>query len=135
MEFYLNDAKQPRNPRRIISEFGYRIAEEARVEESEGESQPSRCSRSQIQNRRGLSCGDAIAKLRSIDMSSLDFYAIEDLLTAEEQAIRDRARQFVQEEAMPEIQAQREAVKKANKILIIGGGPIGIGKLFFVRTN
>ena len=44
-------------------------------------------------------------------MTSLDFYAIEDLLTAEEQAIRDRARQFVQEEAMPEIVACHRAAK------------------------
>lgn len=36
-------------------------------------------------------------------MTSLDYYDIESLLTAEERAIRDRARQFVQEEAMPEV--------------------------------
>src|SRR5881394_639675 len=36
-------------------------------------------------------------------MTSLDYYAIEELLTADERAARDRARQFVQEEAMPEV--------------------------------
>ena len=36
-------------------------------------------------------------------MASLDYYGIEDLLTPEERAIRDRARKFVQEEAMPEV--------------------------------
>jgi glutaryl-CoA dehydrogenase len=35
--------------------------------------------------------------------SSLDYYAIEELLTPEERAARDRARRFVQEEAMPEV--------------------------------
>ena len=36
-------------------------------------------------------------------MTSLDYYAIEDLLTDDERAARDRARRFVQEEVMPEI--------------------------------
>ena len=36
-------------------------------------------------------------------MNSLDYYAIEELLTDEERAARDRARCFVQEEVMPEI--------------------------------
>jgi glutaryl-CoA dehydrogenase len=36
-------------------------------------------------------------------MTSLDYYGIEDLLTPEERAIRDRARKFVREEAMPEV--------------------------------
>src|SRR5947209_14346480 len=36
-------------------------------------------------------------------MTSLDYFGIEDLLTDEERAARDRARRFVQEEAMPEI--------------------------------
>jgi glutaryl-CoA dehydrogenase len=36
-------------------------------------------------------------------MTSLDYYGIEELLTGEERAARDRARRFVQEEAMPEI--------------------------------
>jgi glutaryl-CoA dehydrogenase len=36
-------------------------------------------------------------------MTSLDYYAIEELLTDEERAARDRARRFVQEEVMPEI--------------------------------
>ena len=36
-------------------------------------------------------------------MTSLDYYAIEELLTDEERAARDRARRFVQEEVMSEI--------------------------------
>src|SRR6059036_516801 len=36
-------------------------------------------------------------------MTSLDYYGIEELLTEEERAARDRARRFVQEEALPEI--------------------------------
>jgi len=36
-------------------------------------------------------------------LSSLDYYAIEDLLTYEERAARDRARRFVQEEVLSEI--------------------------------
>src|SRR5438105_2014675 len=36
-------------------------------------------------------------------MTSLDYYAIEELLTEEERAARDRARRFVQEEAMQEV--------------------------------
>ena len=36
-------------------------------------------------------------------MSSLDYYAIEELLTDEERAARDRARKFVQEEVMPQV--------------------------------
>src|SRR5213595_2766571 len=35
--------------------------------------------------------------------ASLDYYAIEELLTDEECAARDRARRFVQEEVMPEV--------------------------------
>src|SRR3984893_2706290 len=34
---------------------------------------------------------------------SLDYYAIEELLTDDERAARDRARRFVQEEVMPEV--------------------------------
>src|SRR5437763_6638992 len=37
------------------------------------------------------------------DMTSLDYYGIEELLTEEERAARDGARRFVQEEAMSEI--------------------------------
>jgi len=37
------------------------------------------------------------------DMTSLDYYAIEELLTDEERAARDRARHFAQEEVMPEV--------------------------------
>jgi glutaryl-CoA dehydrogenase len=36
-------------------------------------------------------------------MNSLDYYGIEELLTDEERAARDRTRQFVQEEVMPEV--------------------------------
>jgi len=36
-------------------------------------------------------------------MDSLDYYNIEELLTDEERAARDRARRFVQEEALSEI--------------------------------
>src|SRR5438034_6780081 len=36
-------------------------------------------------------------------MTSLDYYAIDDLLTNEERAARDRARRFVQEEVMQEV--------------------------------
>src|SRR4030081_1149009 len=36
-------------------------------------------------------------------MTSLDYYAIEELLTEDERAARDRARRFVQEEVMSEI--------------------------------
>ena len=37
------------------------------------------------------------------DLSSLDYYCIEELLTGDERAARDRARRFVQEEVMHEI--------------------------------
>ncbi|HEY4758459.1 MAG TPA: acyl-CoA dehydrogenase family protein, partial [Chthoniobacterales bacterium] len=43
--------------------------------------------------------------------TSLDYYAIEELLTADERAARDRARQFVQEEAMPEVIPCHRAAK------------------------
>lgn len=36
-------------------------------------------------------------------LASLDYYGIEELLTDEERAARDRARRFVQEEVMPEV--------------------------------
>jgi len=36
-------------------------------------------------------------------MNSLDYYKIEELLTDEERAIRDRAAQFVQEEVSSEV--------------------------------
>src|SRR5213595_1051304 len=45
------------------------------------------------------------------DMTSLDYYAIEELLTEEERAARDRARRFVQEEALPEIVPCHRAAK------------------------
>ena len=43
--------------------------------------------------------------------TSLDYYAIEDLLTDEERAARDRARRFVEEEVMQEIVACHRAAK------------------------
>src|SRR6184192_4864518 len=42
---------------------------------------------------------------------SLDYYAIEELLTDEERAARDRARRFVQEEVMREVVACHRAAK------------------------
>ena len=36
-------------------------------------------------------------------MTSLDYYAIEELLADKERAARDRARRFVQEEVMQEV--------------------------------
>jgi glutaryl-CoA dehydrogenase len=44
-------------------------------------------------------------------VSSLDYYAIEELLTEEERAARDRTRRFVQEEVMPEVVACHRAGK------------------------
>jgi glutaryl-CoA dehydrogenase len=46
-----------------------------------------------------------------MDMNSLDYYNIEELLTQEERGARDRASQFVQEEVMPEIVACHRAAK------------------------
>ncbi|PYX04624.1 MAG: acyl-CoA dehydrogenase, partial [Acidobacteria bacterium] len=43
--------------------------------------------------------------------TSLDYYAIEELLTNDERAARDRARRFVQEEVMHEIVACHRAAK------------------------
>jgi glutaryl-CoA dehydrogenase len=45
------------------------------------------------------------------DMASLDYYAIEELLTDEERATRDRARRFVQEEVGQEIVPCHRAAK------------------------
>jgi glutaryl-CoA dehydrogenase len=44
-------------------------------------------------------------------MTSLDYYAIEELLTDDERAARDRARRFVQDEVMPEIVPCHRAAK------------------------
>src|SRR5947209_129810 len=49
-------------------------------------------------------------------MTSLDYYAIEELLTDDERAARDRARRFVQEEAMPEIVPCHRAAKFPDKL-------------------
>ena len=44
-------------------------------------------------------------------MNSLDYYKIEELLTDEERAIRDRAAQFVQKEVLPEVVPCHRAAK------------------------
>ena len=44
-------------------------------------------------------------------MTSLDYYAIEELLTHDERAARDRARRFVQEEVLPEVVPCHRAAK------------------------
>jgi glutaryl-CoA dehydrogenase len=44
-------------------------------------------------------------------MNSLDYYGIEELLTDEERSARDRARQFVADEVMPEVAAFHRAGK------------------------
>src|SRR6201982_922386 len=44
-------------------------------------------------------------------MTLLDYYAIEELLTQEERAARDRTRRFVQEEVMPEVVHCHRAAK------------------------
>src|SRR6266550_1691430 len=51
------------------------------------------------------------ALARSHDMNSLDYYKIEELLTDEERAIRDRAAQFVQEEVSSEVVPCHRAAK------------------------
>src|SRR6266700_2330730 len=50
-------------------------------------------------------------------MTSLDYYGIEELLTDEERAARDRARRFVQEEAMPEIVPCHRAGKFPDQLI------------------
>ena len=50
-------------------------------------------------------------------MTSLDYYGIEELLTDDERAARDRARRFVQEEAMPEIVPCHRAGKFPEKLI------------------
>src|SRR3984893_2630827 len=49
-------------------------------------------------------------------MTSLDYYAIEELLTDEERAARDRTRRFVQDEVMPEIVPCHRAAKFPEQI-------------------
>src|SRR5947208_6726914 len=44
-------------------------------------------------------------------MTSLDYYASEDLLADDERAARDRTRRFVQEEVMPEVVPWHRAAK------------------------
>ena len=50
-------------------------------------------------------------------MTSLDYYGIEELLTDEERAARDKARRFVEEEAMPEIVPSHRAGKFPEKLI------------------
>src|SRR5437588_3263525 len=50
-------------------------------------------------------------------MNSLDYYAIEELLTVEGRAARDRARPFVQEQASPEIVSCHRACKFPEKLI------------------
>src|SRR6266404_6776373 len=50
-------------------------------------------------------------------MNSLDYYGIEELLTDDERAARDRARRFVQEEAMPEIVPCHRAGKFPDQLI------------------
>jgi len=47
-------------------------------------------------------------------MTSLDYYAIEDLLTDDERAARDRTRRFVKEEVMHEIVVWKRAPQSCN---------------------
>src|SRR6266404_9504698 len=49
-------------------------------------------------------------------MTSLDYYAIEELLTDDERAARDRTRRFVQEEVMPEVVACHRAAKFPDRV-------------------
>src|SRR5436305_370210 len=49
-------------------------------------------------------------------MTSLDYYAIEELLTDDERAARDRTRRFVQEEVMPEVVSCHRAAKFPDKV-------------------
>jgi glutaryl-CoA dehydrogenase len=51
------------------------------------------------------------------EMTSLDYYRIEELLTDEERAARDRARRFVQEEALAEIVPCHRAGKFPEKLI------------------
>src|SRR5438105_14265643 len=49
-------------------------------------------------------------------MTSLDYYAIEELLTDDERAARDRTRGFVQKEVMPEVVSCHRAAKFPDKV-------------------
>lgn len=55
-------------------------------------------------------------------MTSLDYYRIEELLTDDERAARDRARKFVQEEAMPVVVESHRAAKFPEKLRPRMGG-------------
>src|SRR3977135_1544834 len=54
--------------------------------------------------------------------TSLDFYGIEELLTEEERAARDRARRFVQEEVLSEIVRCHRAAKFPDDLIPLMGG-------------
>src|SRR5437879_7016521 len=73
-----------------------------------------------------LSSRRVAAKLRVFQephhMTSLDYYAIEDLLTDDERAARDRARRFVQEEVMREIVPCHRAAKFPEHLIQRMGG-------------
>src|SRR6516165_5852766 len=55
-------------------------------------------------------------------MTSLDYYNIEELLTDEERAARDRARRFVQEEVAAEIVPCHRATKFPEHLIARMGG-------------
>src|SRR5947207_14586647 len=57
-------------------------------------------------------------------MTSLDYYAIEELLTSEERAVRDRTRRFVEEEVMQEVVPCHRA-RKFPEHLIARMGALG----------
>ena len=59
---------------------------------------------------------DRIVSIAHMTPASLDYYGIEELLTDEERAARDRARRFVQEEVMPEIVAMPSRGKISGSI-------------------
>ena len=55
-------------------------------------------------------------------MTSLDYYAIEELLTDDERAARDRTRKFVREEVIPEVVPCHRASKFPDKLIPRMGG-------------
>src|SRR5207237_9011408 len=61
-------------------------------------------------------CGSKPERVSTVEklkhrMTSLDYYAIEELLTDDERAARDRTRRFVQEEVLDEIVPCHRAAK------------------------
>jgi len=55
-----------------------------------------------------------LAEATRMTLPSLDYYAIEELLTEDERAARDRARRFVRDEVMPEIVVLERAPQSCN---------------------